>query len=102
MGQLPLVFIQSIAQVVVPAIDGDPRPDVRGMHAIPIWDFEAVVRGSEHESQAIAVIEDMLEITEAVILPGAIMKRCRTSVRRFDTEIITIEVAGHEIRACIR
>ncbi len=86
MCQLALVFIEPVAEEVVLPIHREPRTDVSGAHTVEVRYLEPVVRGPGKEGDAIAVIENLLEIAKAMGLLGVIVKRGGRAVWGLDTE----------------
>ena len=66
------------------AVDGQPGPDRPRLHARAVGNLEAIVRAAEDHGDPVAVIKDVLEVAEAVILLGVVVqgrRACRPETR---------------------
>ena len=93
-GQLALILVQILAWESRLAVDREAQ--VR-LQAVQVGNLERVVGGAEDQRQAIAGVEDVLEIAEAVILRRVIVNRIGAAVWRLDAQIVTQHVAGNEV-----
>ncbi len=83
-GDFALIFIQIVAEKIALAVDDESRADVPGVHASQVGDLEVIVGASQNPRDAVAVVEDLLEIAEEVMLMRVVVQRGRAAVRRFD------------------
>ena len=97
LGDLALILVQHIAQEIRLPVDRQPRPDVGGVHPAEVRNLEAVIGAPGHDRQAVALIEDVLEIAESMVLPGVVVQRRGAAVRGLDPQVVADHVAGDEV-----
>ena len=90
--ELVLRLVQIIAQKCGLTVDVEPQ---RGLQTHLIRNLELIVRDTHDQRQAVAGIDDVLEIAEALNLGRVIMERIGTAVGRFDAKIVLLVVAGY-------
>ncbi len=97
-GDFALILVELIAQEVALSGDRQSGTDLRGQQPRLVGNLEAVVGAADEEGHTIAVVQDVLEVAEAMVLAGVIVKRRGQSVGRLDAQAVADEVAGDEER----
>ena len=92
--ELVLRLVQIIAQECGLTVDIQPQ---RRLQTHLIRNLELIIRYTHDQRQAVAGIDDVLEIAESVNLGRVIMERIGTAVGRFDAEIVLLVVAGYVV-----
>src|SRR6185437_11697884 len=84
MSDFALILVEIVAEVVAPAVDREARADLRSAHAVQVGDLEAVIGAPQDARKAIAVVEDLLEIAEEMMLARVVMHGIGAAVGGLD------------------
>ena len=94
LSDLALVLVEILARVRRYPVDHQPE---RGLLTVQVRNLKLADRAAEHDRDAILLVQDVLEVAEAVILRGVIVDGIRAAVRRLDAEVVAQKIARNEV-----
>src|SRR5581483_4443412 len=97
-----LVLVEVVAAKIRLAVDGQAGTDPGGRHAAQVGYLKVIVGAADEEGDPVGLVEDVLEVAEAMVLLGVIVQRRARAIRRFDPEAVADVVAGDEVRVITR
>src|SRR6202044_724397 len=89
-----LILVEALAGIGRLSVDGESEG---GLEAVLVRNLELADGAAEYQGHAVLVIQDVLEVAEAVILRGVVVDGIGAAVRRFDAQIVAQKIARDEV-----
>ena len=100
MVDLTLIFVEIFTRVGGLTIDREGRTVGIGQSrqlTRSVGNLKIAGRGAQCRAQSVFLVENILDVSEAVILLGVVVQRIRSSIRRLDAQVIAQKIARDEV-----